>query len=92
MIEKEELEQLALLSKLVFSEEETEELCKEFDEIIAFADTVNELSANQEEVLEEKGWEFLREDQVSVSDKQEDILKNAASVKDGQFFLPKHRG
>jgi len=41
-ISKTEVEKLAKLAKLSFSDEELERFTAEFDEIIAFADTINQ--------------------------------------------------
>ena len=91
MISKEEFKNLALLSKLVFSQDEEEKLRKEFDSIIEFADTVRKFSTEDEAEVDEKRTTPLREDEILPSYSQEDILKNAAYTEDGFFHLPESR-
>ena len=42
MVSREEIENIALLSKLFVAEEELDGLTKEMDQMIAFADTINQ--------------------------------------------------
>ncbi len=80
MITKQEVEKLAKLSKLRFTEEELDRFTQEMAEIIDFADTINrnvgELTAEPEgeRVLE---MDELREDVVRPSYPNEEILSNA---------------
>lgn len=80
MITKQEVEKLAKLSKLRFTDEELESFTREMTEIIEFADTINrnvgDLTSEPEgeRVME---MEQLRDDEVKPSYSNEDILSNA---------------
>lgn len=80
MITKQEVEKLAKLSKLRFTDEELESFTREMTEIIEFADTINrnvgDLTSEPEgeHVME---MEQLRDDEVKPSYPNEDILSNA---------------
>lgn len=80
MITKQEVEKLAKLSKLRFTDEELESFTREMTEIIEFADTINrnvgDLTSEPEgERMME--MEQLRDDEVKPSYPNEDILSNA---------------
>lgn len=80
MITKQEVEKLAKLSKLRFSDEELESFTEEMTAIIDFADTINRNlgeSETQSESLRVAELEDLREDEVKPSYANEDILSNA---------------
>lgn len=80
MITKQEVEKLAKLSKLRFSDEELESFTEEMTAIIDFADTINRNlgeSETQSESLRVAALEDLREDEVKPSYANEDILSNA---------------
>jgi aspartyl-tRNA(Asn)/glutamyl-tRNA(Gln) amidotransferase subunit C len=71
-ISKEEIEKLAWLARLRFSEEELERFTGEFDAIIAFADTINESVSGKTEQIRSVGSELvsleeLRADEVVPS-------------------------
>lgn len=88
MITKQEVEKLAKLSKLRFTDEELESFTREMTEIIEFADTINrnvgDLTSEPEgeRVME---MEQLRDDEVKPSYPNEDILSNAENS--NGFFL-----
>lgn len=81
---------IARLSKLYISENELDNITKAMDDIINFADTIN--NANDE------GEEFdninnlsnsFREDDVIPSYDRNDILKNANDIDEGHFLVRK---
>lgn len=81
---------IARLSKLYISENELDNITKAMDDIINFADTIN--NANDE------GEEFdninnlsnsFREDDVIQSYDRNDILKNANDIDEGHFLVRK---
>ena len=80
MITKQEVEKLAKLSKLRFTDEELESFTREMTEIIEFADTINrnvgDLTSEPEgeRVME---MEQLRDDEVKPSYPNDDILSYA---------------
>ncbi|MDE5853255.1 MAG: Asp-tRNA(Asn)/Glu-tRNA(Gln) amidotransferase subunit GatC [Oscillospiraceae bacterium] len=92
MVTKEELMDLATLSKLNISDDETDKLLKDMEEIIKFADTIN--SASSEGVAFDNINELqnvYREDNIIKSYAQSEILKNAKTQEDG-FFCISNRG
>ena len=77
MVTKQEIEQLAILAKLSFTEEEIEKLIVDMDEIINFANQVNSFEYSQEEVLKDKVKLCdLREDEVKPSLGSEVVTSN----------------
>jgi aspartyl-tRNA(Asn)/glutamyl-tRNA(Gln) amidotransferase subunit C len=88
-ISKEEIEKLAWLARLRFTEEELERFTGEFDAIIAFADTINESVSGKTEEIRSVGsalvtLEQLRADEVRPSLPVERILSN---VEDANGFF-----
>ncbi len=80
MVTKQEIEQLAILAKLSFSEQEIEELIVDMDEIINFANQVNSFSYEQEETLDNRvKLSELRQDEVKESYSSEVVTSNVAS-------------
>ena len=79
MVTKQEIEQLAILAKLSFSEEEIEKLIVDMDEIINFANQVNSFPYEQEETLDNRvKLSQLREDEVKESYPSEVVTSNVA--------------
>ncbi|CAB1249713.1 Glutamyl-tRNA(Gln) amidotransferase subunit C [Ruminococcaceae bacterium BL-6] len=92
MVTHEEVLKIAQLAKLSIREDELDTLTKDMDDIIRFADTINQVSA------EASGFDNInhlenvfREDTVIPSLPREEILKNAECQEDG-YFLVKKRG
>ena len=90
MVTHEDVIAIARLSKLYIPEEELDAMTKAMDDIIKFADTINNAS--------EEGVEFdninnlsnaFREDDVVPSYDREEILKNANDIDEGHFLVRK---
>lgn len=80
-ISKAELEKLAKLARLRFSEEELTKFAGEFDDIIAFADTINQSVEGGTGEIKSIGsqsldFDDLRQDAVTDSLANEKILSN----------------
>ncbi len=89
MVTREELENIAILSKLYLPEEEIESLTEEMNRIIEFADTISAADSPDDSFDQIHPLEnVLREDEVIPSYPQQEILKNANGGEDGFFFLP----
>ncbi len=90
-ITSQEIDKLAKLSWLEFSEEEKEKLIIDFQQIIEYVEKLNELNLDEvaptSHVLEINN--VFREDEVKPSLFQEDALKNAPVSRDGFFSVPK---
>ena len=89
-ISKEQVKHVANLARLAITEEETEKLTKQLDQIITFAELLNELDTENVEptthVLHMKN--VLREDKASQGLPREEVLKNAPDHQDGQIRVP----
>lgn len=88
VLNKEELYNIAILGKLEIKEQEVDEIIKEMDNIISFAQKINDAKVLDETVEGLNDLEnVLREDEVLPSYPQEEILKNAKTQEDGFFYL-----
>ena len=88
-VTKQEIKTLARLSRLEFSDEEVEKFAPEFEEIIDFANRINEQVAGdtgtiREVVTRTVRWEDLREDEVKESLPNEKITSNV-QAENGYF-------
>lgn len=91
MITKEEVLKLAGLARLDFSDEELDRIIKDMDDIIAFADTINNSVEGDAEKIRNVSSsstpaEEFREDVVKPSLPNEKILSNVAGSK-GMFCV-----
>ncbi|MBO8169173.1 MAG: Asp-tRNA(Asn)/Glu-tRNA(Gln) amidotransferase subunit GatC [Thermoanaerobacteraceae bacterium] len=90
-ISKKDVEHVALLARLEFSEEELEEYTKQLNDILGYVDKLNELDTADVEptshVLPLNN--VLREDASRDYLDNETALKNAPDKKDGMFRVPK---
>ncbi|HOQ75940.1 MAG TPA: Asp-tRNA(Asn)/Glu-tRNA(Gln) amidotransferase subunit GatC [Thermoclostridium sp.] len=94
-ISKTDIEKLAWLVRLSFSDEELERFTAEFDEIIAFADTINQSIEGGTEQIRSVGarmvsFDELRSDEVAPSLSNEKILSNVEGY-NGFFSLERSR-
>lgn len=88
-ITEKEIKTLARLSRLEFSDEEIQKFAPEFEEIIDFANKINEQVAGdtgtiREVVVRTVKWEDLREDEVKESLPNEKITSNV-QAENGYF-------
>ena len=91
MVTREDVLQMARLSKLYIKEEELDALTKDMDNIIAFAETISAAHCEQTNFDNINNLSnVLREDVVVPSYDREEILKNAESQDEG-YFLVKRR-
>ena len=91
MVTREDVLQMAILSKLYIKEEELDALTKDMDNIIAFAETISAAQCEQTNFDNINNLSnVLREDVVVPSYDREEILKNAESQDEG-YFLVKRR-
>lgn len=89
-ITKEQVEHVAELARLSFSEDEIEMFTKQMGDIITYAERLNELNTEDVEptthVMDIRN--VLREDEVRPSLPREEALKNAPASEDGQVQVP----
>lgn len=88
-VTQKEIKTLARLSRLEFSDGEIEKFAPEFEEIIDFANRINEQIAGdtgtiREVVTRTVKWEDLREDEVKESLPNEKITSNV-EAENGYF-------
>ncbi|MDE6558171.1 MAG: Asp-tRNA(Asn)/Glu-tRNA(Gln) amidotransferase subunit GatC [Clostridia bacterium] len=88
-VTQKEIKTLARLSRLEFSDEEIEKFAPEFEEIIDFANRINEQVAGDTDTIREVvtrtvKWEDLREDEVKESLPNEKITSNV-QAENGYF-------
>lgn len=93
MVTKEEVQHVADLAKLEFSNEELTALTSELNSVLGYIDQLKELDVtnvapmeNMNETVEEAA---LRTDEVRPSLSVEQALKNAPKSADGYFLVPK---
>ncbi len=90
MVTKEEILDIALLSKLHIEEDEIDNLTQEMMNIIKFADTINEYDGEVEEFDNINNLSnVFREDEVVESFPQSEILKNVDGGENGYFPVKK---
>lgn len=90
MVTKDEILDIALLSKLHIEEDEIDELTKEMMSIIEFADTVNDFNGEVDEFDNINNLSnVFREDEVVKSYPQSEILKNVDGGENGYFPVKK---
>ena len=90
-ITKTDVEKIAKLAKLKFTENEKEKLTEELTEIITYVEKLNELDLENvtptSHVLDLKN--VMRDDEVKPGLNQEEILMNAPARHGGFFSVPK---
>ncbi len=92
MITKEEVLDIALLSKLYVPEEQLDALTKDMDSILAFADSINAAGAQAEEYENAEGLSnVFREDEVVPSYPVQEILQNVGGGENGYFPVRKRK-
>ena len=86
-----EVEHIAKLAKLKFTDTEKEKLQTELNSILDYIDKLDELDLENVEPLENvNGTEnIFREDVTGPSLSKEEVLKNAPSKTDNFFKVPK---
>ena len=90
MVTREEILNLALLSKLHIEEDEIDNLTQEMMNIIKFADTINEYDGEVEEFDNINNLSnVFRDDEVKKSFPQSEILKNVDGGENGYFPVKK---
>lgn len=94
MITREEMENIANLSKLYLSEDDFKKMSKEMDGIINFVNQINTLNdqynlENNSNSNADINKNVLREDEIVDSFPRNEILKNVDGGKDGFFYVKK---
>ena len=90
-IRKEEIIHIAKLANLNLTEEEIEKYTNDMQDILAFANTINQVDTegiDEKASLEEK-YNVFRKDEVKVFKDRDALLQNAPAQEDGMFRIPK---
>ena len=86
-----DVEKIAALARLEFTQEEKEKLARQFNDILAYMEKLNQLDTSKVEplshVIDVKN--VFREDEVKPGLSQEQALKNAPAKDDKFFKVPK---
>ena len=88
MVTRDDVENIALLSKLFVPENELDSLTQSMQEIIDFADTINNAPENADEFDNINNLSnVFREDEIVESYSSEEILKNAPAQGNNHFLV-----
>ncbi len=91
MVTKEDIENIAILSKLFVAEDELDDLTKQMQEIVDFADAINNAPDSGEEFDNINNLSnVFREDEVVPSLPCEEILRNAPEQAEDHFLVRNH--
>lgn len=88
-MERKEIEHLAELSKLKFTDEEYAEISTQIDSLVDLANVVKNSSISGGSYYTEIKMEELREDKVEDSTPVDVLLKNSPIVKKDSIVVPK---
>lgn len=92
MVSKEDIIKIAKLAKLSLDEDEIQELTKDMQEIILFADTINSAVEGEDVEFDDINniSNAFHEDVIIESYERDEILKNRNGGENGYFFVKKH--
>jgi len=90
-VTKKDVEKIAELAQLKFSEDELESFTPQMNEILAYMDKLNELDTENVEPLSHpvEQTNVFREDELKPSISTEEALKNAPAKDEHYFKVPK---
>lgn len=90
-INREEIIHIAKLANLSLTDEEIDKYTNDMEEILTFANTVNNVNTDDVDELAslDENYNVFRKDEVKVFENREELLKNAPSQEDGMFKIPK---
>ena len=91
MVTREDIENIAILSKLFVAEEDLDNLTQQMQEIVEFGDAINNAPDSGEEFDNINNLSnVFREDDVVKSYPSEEILKNAPEQAEDHFLVRNH--
>lgn len=90
-VSKEELLHIANLAQLTIKEEEQEEYLKNLEEILNFANIVNNAPVDDLDITigANEAKNRFRKDEIKIFEDNEALLQNASEVEQNMFKLPK---
>ncbi len=91
IIDDNTIEYIAILAKLELSEHEKEQAKSDMSRMLNYIDKLGELDTEGVEAMSHvfSNQNVFREDEVMNENDRENILRNAPSVKDGMFKVPR---
>lgn len=91
MVTHTDIQAIAKLAKLAVPDSELDALTADMNEIIAFADTIASVEAQDEDYADMNGLEnVLREDTVRPGISPQEVLCNAQDADGNSFVVKKH--
>jgi aspartyl-tRNA(Asn)/glutamyl-tRNA(Gln) amidotransferase subunit C len=90
-ISKDEIIHIAKLASLNLSDEEIEKYTSDMQEILEFANTVNNVKTDdiKETIGANGNYNVFRKDEVKQTITKDELLKNAPSQDEGMFRIPR---
>jgi aspartyl-tRNA(Asn)/glutamyl-tRNA(Gln) amidotransferase subunit C len=90
-VTKKEIEKIAELARLKFTEQELENFTPQMNEILSYMDKLNELDTENVKPLSHpvEQSNVFREDEMKASIATDEALKNAPSKDEHHFKVPK---
>lgn len=90
-VSKKDVEYIAMLAKLSFSDAEKEKMTAELNTILKYVEKLNEIDTTHVEPLQNMNERInvLRDDVLTGSISNEEALKNAPDFQDRFFKVPK---
>ncbi len=90
-VTKNDVEKIAKLAKLKFSDKELEDFTPQMNDILGYMEKLNELDTEKVEPLSHpvEQTNVFREDKLKTSITTEEALKNAPSKDEHHFKVPK---
>jgi aspartyl-tRNA(Asn)/glutamyl-tRNA(Gln) amidotransferase subunit C len=90
-VTKKEVEKIAELAKLKFTEEELENFTHQMNEILRYMEKLNELDTDDVQPLSHpiEAVNVFRDDKLKTSIETKEALKNAPSSDENYFKVPK---
>ena len=90
-VEIKDVEYIAKLAKLQFTEEETNKLAKEFESILSHFESIDkfDLSGINLDLMSDDLKPVLRKDEVKQFEDKKKLFQNTKSMKDTAIMVPK---
>lgn len=90
-INREEIMHIANLASLNLAEQEIEKYTNDMQEILDFANTINNVNTEgiEETIGVNQSYNVFRKDEIKNFENRELLLQNAKQPEDGMFKIPK---
>jgi len=90
-VSREEILHIAKLANLNLKEEEIEKSAKKLEEILNFAQIINDANTDEikETTMSNENYNVFRKDEIVEFEDKEALLQNAPTKEDGMFQIPK---